>query len=316
MRKSSAALATLSLAAAALTGCAAAPAFDGASCDRDALSTGVDSIATISGEIGTAPDVELHTPIGDVSGFDDVIVGEGRAITSATQKALVEFSVYSGETGDFIGATAYDEQVSQMVSVADYAQSGPALAAALECATEGTRSVVVFSADEAAMAFGVDEPAVVVLDVVSVFPSRAEGTAQFNDGRGLPSVVRAPDGRPGIIVPDTEAPTELVAQTLIAGDGETVAEGDSLLVQYTGVTWADKKVFDSSWERGATIFDLQQLIPGFSQGLIGQTVGSQVLIVVPPELGYGEQGTGSIPGGSTLVFVVDILAIESSAAAG
>ena len=53
---------------------------------------------------------------------------------------------------------------------------------------------------------------------------------------------------------------------------------------------------------------LSGVIPGWTQGLAGQTVGSQVLLVIPPDLGYGDQASGSIPANSTLVFVVDILA--------
>ena len=65
-------------------------------------------------------------------------------------------------------------------------------------------------------------------------------------------------------------------------------------------------------DRGAT-FPVQnigqaQVIDGWNQGLVGQTVGSQVLLVVPPSLGYGANAQGSIPANSTLVFVVDILA--------
>ena len=51
-----------------------------------------------------------------------------------------------------------------------------------------------------------------------------------------------------------------------------------------------------------------QVIDGWNQGLVGQTVGSQILLVVPPSLGYGTTAQGSIPANSTLVFVIDILA--------
>jgi FKBP-type peptidyl-prolyl cis-trans isomerase len=102
----------------------------------------------------------------------------------------------------------------------------------------------------------------------------------------------------------------LVAQPLIKGDGIVVAEGQTVIVHYTGWLW-DGAMFDSSWNRGspATItLETGQLIDGWVQGLVGQTVGSQVLLIVPPELAYGDTTQGSIPAGSTLVFVVDILA--------
>ena len=49
------------------------------------------------------------------------------------------------------------------------------------------------------------------------------------------------------------------------------------------------------------------LIDGWVDGLVGQPVGSKVLLVVPPEAGYGNRNVGPIPAGSTLVFAVDVL---------
>ena len=320
VRKSSAAVATLSLALVALTGCTAGPAFDGAACDRAASSSGIEDLATITGDVGSAPDAELFTPlIAEESGFSDIVVGDGAALTSPLQSAVIEFTLYSGETGETIAGTAYDEAQQQLVSIDYWAQRVPAFGAALECATEGSRVLAAITPEDFGAAnlagFGLaeDESVVAVFDVTRVFPDRASGSLQYNDAAGMPTVVRAPDGRPGVIVPDSAAPTDLEVQTLIKGDGEKVAAEDTVLVQYTGVTWADKTVFDSSWDRGATSFPLTNLIEGFSQGLAGQTVGSQVLIVIPPELGYGDEGSGSIPGGSTLVFVVDILGIDPPA---
>lgn len=321
VRKTSAALATLSLALVALTGCATAPAFSGAACDRDAATSGIDDIATITGDVGETPDVELFTPVGaQKSSFSDVVVGDGPALTSPTQSAVIEFALYSGKTGEAVAGTAFDEDQAQLVSIDYWAQRVPAFGKALECATEGSRVLSVISPEDfgaqnlAGFELGEDDPVVAVFDVVKVFPSKAKGAPQYNDASGMPTVVRAADGRPGIIVPDSAAPTDLVVQTLIKGDGEKVADDDTVLVNYTGVTWADRTVFDSSWDRGATPFDLTALIPGMTQGLAGQTVGSQVLIVVPPELGYGEAGSGAVPANSTLVFVVDILGTDPPAA--
>ncbi|WP_300265061.1 FKBP-type peptidyl-prolyl cis-trans isomerase [Microbacterium sp.] len=321
MRKTSAALASFSLALVALTGCTATLSFDGAACDRASSTSGIDDIATISGDIGTEPDVEVFTPIGaESSSFSDVVVGDGPALTSATQSAVIEFSLFSGKTGEPIAGTAYDEEQQQLVSIGYWAQRVPAFGEALECATGGSRVLSVVTPEDFGAqnltGFGLDEdePVIAVFDITKAFPSQADGAPQYNDAAGMPTVVRAPDGRPGIIVPLNDPPKDLVVQTLIKGDGEKVAEDDTLLVNYTGVTWADRTVFDSSWDRGAATFDMAQLIPGFTQGLTGQTVGSQVLIVVPPELGYGDQASGAIPAESTLVFVVDILGIDPPAA--
>lgn len=124
----------------------------------------------------------------------------------------------------------------------------------------------------------------------------------------LPKVTRAKNGKPSIDMNGYKGSSELVVQPLIKGSGAKVKESGSVKVQYTG--WLlDGTQFDSSWDKGqATEFALSDVVKGWSQGLAGQTVGSQVLLVVPPDLGYGDKAQGSIPANSTLVFVVDILA--------
>ncbi len=104
-------------------------------------------------------------------------------------------------------------------------------------------------------------------------------------------------------------PTELVVQPLITGTGPAVESGQNVTFQYSGWLW-DGTPFDSSWENGSpftTTIGAGQVIQGWDQGLVGQPVGSQVLLVIPPALGYGDTEQGAIPAGSTLVFVVDIL---------
>ena len=123
----------------------------------------------------------------------------------------------------------------------------------------------------------------------------------------------APDPRPAgskAGVRRVEMPTGLVVQPLIVGDGPAVVEGQSITVQYSGWLW-DGTLFDSSWEAGYSasfVLAQESLIDGWVQGLAGQPVGSQVLLILPPELAYGDVAQGTIPAGSTLVFVVDILA--------
>ena len=90
--------------------------------------------------------------------------------------------------------------------------------------------------------------------------------------------------------------------------------GDTVFVQYTGVKWSDGSVFDSSWDRGQpSAFQTTGVVAGFQQALEGQTVGSQVLVVIPPEFGYGAQDGHDLQN-ETLVFVVDILGVQRAAA--
>lgn len=142
--------------------------------------------------------------------------------------------------------------------------------------------------------------------------SSAKGTDVAQDDTALPEVGTNTDGKaPSIEVPDADAPKKLVSSYVIEGDGEKVAADSSVLVQYKGVLWDGGKEFDSTYARGQlTSFSLQQVVKGWAQGLTGKKVGSRVLIVIPPELGYGDnppQGSG-IKKDSTLVFSVDILA--------
>jgi peptidylprolyl isomerase len=91
-----------------------------------------------------------------------------------------------------------------------------------------------------------------------------------------------------------------------------VQSGQTVVVQHTGVVWRTGKVFDSSWAREfPESFPLVggQVIPGWESGLGGLPVGSRVLLVLPPSLGYGRAGhPPDVDGHDTLIFVVDILA--------
>jgi len=147
-----------------------------------------------------------------------------------------------------------------------------------------------------------------VLDAKDV-PTRASGQAVVPPA-GLPVVTLAENGEPSITIPaDAQKPTELVVQTLIKGSGAVIEAGQNITVHYNGWLW-DGTLFDSSWQSGqtmATPIGAGKLIPGWDQGLVGQTIGSQVLLVIPPELGYGVDGYNEIPGDATLIFVVDLL---------
>ena len=96
-----------------------------------------------------------------------------------------------------------------------------------------------------------------------------------------------------------------MVQPLLRGDGEQVVEGSTVTVQYTGVRWSDGSAYDSSWAQGGPqSFDLGAgVLPGLAEGLLEQTVGSQVLLVIPPASGGAVGGEED-----TLVLVVDLLA--------
>jgi peptidylprolyl isomerase len=155
---------------------------------------------------------------------------------------------------------------------------------------------------------------VFVVDIENAFngKSSAKGTAVPQNRADLPKVGTNTDGKaPSIDVPKTKAPTGLVSNYVLEGDGPAVTADSTVLVQYKGVLWDTGKEFDSTYSRGQLAsFSLQQVVKGWAEGLTGKKVGSRVLIVVPPKLGYGDNPPpgSSIKKDSTLVFSVDILA--------
>jgi len=144
--------------------------------------------------------------------------------------------------------------------------------------------------------------------VVDVLPTRASGEA-VPPREGLPAVTLGDDGEPSIATPVGDPPGPLLVQALIKGDGVQVEEGATVTVQYTSVRWLDGSTYDSSWVQGGPkSFDNlgTEVLPGLAEGLVEQTVGSQVMLVIPPASGGGVGAEDD-----TLVFVVDILAANN-----
>ncbi|MFD9317449.1 FKBP-type peptidyl-prolyl cis-trans isomerase [Streptomyces sp. NPDC060053] len=155
---------------------------------------------------------------------------------------------------------------------------------------------------------------VFVFDIQDTFnaKSSAKGKDVPQDDAAVPKVGTNTDGKaPSIEIPKSDPSTKLVSNYVIEGDGPKLAAADTVLVQYKGVVWDTGKEFDSSYSRSSlTSFSLQEVVKGWAQGLTGKKVGSRVVIVVPPALGYGDSppsGSG-IEKDSTMVFSVDIIA--------
>jgi peptidylprolyl isomerase len=315
VRKIPAALVVLGLVTVGLTGCSLPGSSD---CSRAAVSDAeVMDLIDVTGDSSDQPEVEMYTPLhAPHLAYEDVVSGEGTAITAQNQLMVVDVALFSGATGEPIVATAYDGDLSTVSSPSQWTTNFPGFEDALQCATEGSRVAVALSpddmADGVAQGFGLaeDDTAVAVIDLRKVYLPAADGQNQFNSGFGLPTVVRAPDGRPGLIIPDGAPPTDVVVQTLKKGTGETVTGDQPVRVHYTGVVWGEDEAFDSTWDGEPASLTLDGVVPGFAEALEGQTVGSQVMVVVPPDQGYGDQAQGAIPADSTLVFVIDILGLD------
>lgn len=269
----------------------AGPASDEVTVEGD---FGAASTATF--ELGQKVDEAQRTVLSEGDGDE---IAEGDYVSYA-------LSAFDGDSGERLGDAGYTEGELLPTTLTADAPLGQLIG----CATVGSRLSIVFpTTQDAAAQF-------YVLDVLDVVPTAAWGKEQ-KPVAGMPAVSLDDDGTPSIEVPDTDAPTEVEISVLKQGDGIPVEAGDTSLLQYHGVSWADGETFDSSWANGAPIkIDGNTYVPGFVQALEGQNVGSQVLVVIPPAEAYGEEGTSEHElAGQTLVFVIDILATTHPAVA-
>lgn len=285
---------------------------------KPVASGAVSEAVKVTGEFGAKPTITFTAPA-EVEKTQRTVVIAGDGDTAmAGDTVNVNFSLLNGTTGDEITATEFGAEPTTSFPL-DAEQFLVGIVDTITCSTVGSRVVGVIPAADAFGADGSadlgvepDQGLVFVVDVVSIDPpvvpplSRADGEDQPAT-EGFPTVVLDADGRPTVTIPDTAPPTELKIAVLKQGDGAEVQDGDDVVVHYVGMNWASKVIFDESWARGEPAqFNTAQVIPGFTAALVGQKVGSQVIVIVPPDQGYGE-GTGDTNG--TIVFVIDILGI-------
>lgn len=169
-------------------------------------------------------------------------------------------------------------------------------------------------------------PLPAVEDTTNVAPSEeaaqeasAEGASGEEASEEVVSTTENEPEAPG--VPDMPTLSDAAITTdsglqyedITAGEGAEAQVGDIASVHYTG--WLeDGSVFDSSLTRNTPFtvpIGAGRVIPGWDEGLAGMKVGGERLLVIPPDLGYGEQATGSIPPNSTLIFLVQMLNVEA-----
>lgn len=115
---------------------------------------------------------------------------------------------------------------------------------------------------------------------------------------------------------DTQAPqTGVVTREVVVGDGPLALPGDTITVHYVGAL-SSGKVFDSSLDRNAPFsftLGVGQVIRGWDEGFSGMRVGGKRILIIAPDYGYGNQGIGTIPPNSTLIFEVELLDVEKPA---
>lgn len=307
--RSSAALSIAAVSVLLLAGCGSEAAPDAAEGTGDlcaaAVSSGPSSDAVqVEGEVGQASTATFETPL-EPEALEVTVLekGDGEAV-EAGQFVSYAMTAYNAETGEELASVGYEPGEllpSQMSADTIHGQ-------VFGCNPIGTRVVATFPANETAPA------EVYVLDLLDTVPTAAWGEDQ-EPVAGMPEVELAEDGAPEITIPEgATAPAETTIATLKKGDGYEVQSGDYALIQYKGVRWSNGETFDATWDGGQPIaYPTTQYVTGFQKALEGQTVGSQVLVVIPPAEGYGEGEINETDlKGETLVFVVDILGAQAA----
>lgn len=263
--------------------------------DMGAVESPSQAPVQVTGAVGEPPALDYGQPY-EVTrpGARSIWPGTGEPVTD-DQPVLLNMYAEDGRDGSVISSTFID-------APAWYTMSPESLGSNLYDTLRGERV-------GARLLLVEDDGGVPVVLVIDVLPTRASG-AEVPPVDGLPKVQRSDDGTPYVKVPsDASPPEDLVVQPLVRGTGPQVQVGQVVTMRFTAVRWSDGKVFDTTWTPGtrpqsATV-GIGQLIDGLDQGLLEQTVGSQLMLVVPPGLGYG--GTSSDLADQTLVYVVDIL---------
>jgi peptidylprolyl isomerase len=263
------------------------------------------------------PKVTVPTPF-SVTTTQKRILTEGTGpAAKAGQRVTIQYVGLNGTDGKEFDASYGDRPTS---FVLDKANNLKGLVDALIGTPVGSRLVLAIPPADAygikgrpRAGIGPTDTIVIVVDLKAAKDvlAKATGTA-VPPKAGLPTVTVDANGKPKVVLPKAAPPVNLVVQPLVVGAGPKVTKGQQITVQYTGVIWPGGTVFDSSWQNGAASsfqIGVGAVISGWDDGLVGQSVGSRMLLVVPPDSGYGAEGKASanIKGTDTLVFVVDIL---------
>lgn len=302
--------------------------------DQPSASTSVDTGDAIdgvevTGTVGEAPTVKIDAPLSlDETTSHVVEAGDGNPVVEG-QQALIHLYIANAKTGDKAFSTYEQGAPYHLQSVSDD-QFFPAVLDAIIGKPVGSRVVVAATPEDAfgsagnpQMKIGKDDPVVFVVDVVSVEPT------EVLDGPKGEKAADVPDDIPTVVEKNGDvtalnfdnAPKKpsdkLQVIPLIEGDGPVARDNSLVTFDYFGQIYGTDKVFDESYSKEPVTFPLGigGLIRGWDEGLVGLKRGSRVLIIAPPEYGYGATGNpqAGIKGTDTLAFVVDILGVDEPA---
>jgi peptidylprolyl isomerase len=284
------------------------------------------SKVTITGDAGVEPTVSIPSPF-DVTETQRFVVTEGKGeVVEPGLYVTTHYVLYDAATGEKVDGSKDFGSDDGLSFVATEGKILSGILKTVRCSTVGSRVVgIVPPADgfgEYGPQFGIGatDTLVFVFDITDVGPAPSDSPTPSATPEPLPTPaewttdvpkVDLSGDVPVVTLPDVDPPTELLTKVLEAGDGEVVTEASTVTLDYQLSYWStgtvDQQTFgtDEPLTGAATGF-----VPGFSAAIIGQKVGTTLLIAIPPAYGYGEGATSAgSPVGQTLVFVVRILSV-------
>lgn len=304
--------ATLLVGAVALTACGESK--------KEDTGTVLDKITVSGGSDATAPTVDVTPKPLSVSETTTRVVKAGDGATVKGDEIVsIKYVLMNGKDASVLDTNFGKQNLGLSLDSTDLL---PGLKKGLSNQKVGSRILVAMPPKDAFgsqgntdIKVGGSDTILFLMDVLSATKAlpEAEGKA-VTPAKGLPTV-KVEAGKPATItIPKgAKPPTTTVSQVLVQGEGPKVTAGQTVRVTYTGALWKNGEVFDSSANSPTKYFETvigkQQVIKAWDAKIVGATVGSRLLLIVPPADGYGAAGSPpKISGTDTLVFVVDVLA--------
>ncbi len=265
---------------------------------------------SVKGGYGSNPKVKIDAPYAIDKTRTKVLEDSDGPVVKAGQTVEVNYYGVNGRTGK-----KFDESFSGGQPVAfPLDQVVPGFSKGLTGQKKGSRVLIAMPGSDGYDASGGNAQAgielgdtlVFVVDLVDVQLSEPAGK-KVAAKAGLPTV-SGPLDKPEITIPKADPPKKLVVQPLIKGDGKKVGATDTITFAYRWEVWEDGRLVEQSYGQKPGSSALPGLVAGLQEGLVGQTVGSRVLLVIPPDKGYPDGNADpKIAKGETLVMVVDLL---------
>jgi len=241
------------------------------------------------------------------------------------------YAIYNGENGEALGTTQ-----SVIRAGATNSAKADSITRSLQCAKAGERYSLVSTVKDAfgkgagGSQFADNATLVVVVDVRDRFLGKANGVNQLPLD-GMPNVITAVNGQPGIVIQELDKPTTLRISTIKAGSGPAVKKNDTVHIKYSGWTWptsrggkpviwpggtgadgSQSKAGNATWtdDKATDATLTKDMTPGLYKALLGAKVGSQILVVMPPKDGFGASSTQyGFSETDTVIMVIDVLGI-------